>query len=338
MVQESIINLLFDHNCVILPGFGGFITNRLHSRINEMQHRVEPPRKVVAFNKNLVQNDGLLAEHISRIYFMSYNDAMDRIAHFVSELEHELNLKKHAVIKSVGDFYLNSEGSLVFIPEADVNFAKDTFGLFPIPIRKITREITEERNNEERNKTIKAERGRRKLNRKLVYGTVLVALPLVLGFFTQQSGLLQNAGFNINAIFPREQRNAVRTADQPPTQIPAPPVIEQTLPVIGNPVSRPDTVQATTPQPEKAPEVAVQTTQDQSWHYHIIGGSFAYPENADKFLAELKSKGYHAYIAGKSATGLVMVSFAGYTSEQEALTNLVSIRSRENAEAWLLNN
>jgi cell division septation protein DedD len=340
MVKESIISLLFEHNCVILPGYGGFITNRIQSRINEVQHRVEPPRKVIAFNKNLTQSDGLLAEYISRSYSVSFDEAMEKISHFVTELQYELKINKHAVLKSIGDFYVNSEGSLVFIPEADINFARDTYGLFPVTIRKIARE-EETETKDPRSLQIKSPRTKRKLNRKIIYGVVLITIPMMLGFISQQSGVLQKAGFNINDLFPKTQ---VVETNNPVTEIKkeansGSETVQQkendqavksqdTLPQVqSQAVTTPD-----------VPEAITESSTKSTWHYHIIGGSFAYPENASKFLAELQSKGYQAYVAGINQHGLTMVSFAGFATEQEALMNLASIREKENAEAWLLNN
>ena len=62
---NHISELLYDHNCVIIPGFGGFITNYKSADFDHQNNVVLPARKVVAFNQSLVENDGLLIRVIN---------------------------------------------------------------------------------------------------------------------------------------------------------------------------------------------------------------------------------------------------------------------------------
>lgn len=57
---ESVSELLYKHNCVIIPGFGGFITNYKPSGFEESRNLISPSSKKVAFNQLLIENDGLL--------------------------------------------------------------------------------------------------------------------------------------------------------------------------------------------------------------------------------------------------------------------------------------
>jgi hypothetical protein len=52
--------LLMSHDCVVVPGFGGFLANYSPARVDKASSTLHPPRKVLSFNKNLVHNDGLL--------------------------------------------------------------------------------------------------------------------------------------------------------------------------------------------------------------------------------------------------------------------------------------
>ena len=44
-ITKYIQELLFVHDCVILPGFGGFVANYRPAKIDENQQIVHPPSK-----------------------------------------------------------------------------------------------------------------------------------------------------------------------------------------------------------------------------------------------------------------------------------------------------
>lgn len=347
MATQYLIELLYEHNCVILPGFGGFIANRLPSKINEVQQRVEPARKIVAFNINLTQNDGLLANHLSKSKGITFDEANREINEYVLQIKSEISLKKHYALKGIGDFYLNSENKTVFIPEADINFSKDTFGLFPITIRKIVREQEKQQVIEKaphRTQPLKLEKTTSQRSRKWIYGTLLIALPLTLGLLSQQTGLIQKADFNISSIFKPTHQVSVTEEKKTENSIPvvesksetsvntAP---EPTTPVVSAPVETAPVEVKTTPAPE---ETKVPNPTTSSNHYHIIGGSFGVAGNAEKFVKQLQAKGYQAYIAGINTKGLTMVSYGGFKSDAEAQQFLQKIHVSENPQAWLFNN
>ena len=56
-----IAELLEEHDCVIVPDFGGFVANYAPANVNSINHRFDPPYRKISFNKLLVHNDGLLA-------------------------------------------------------------------------------------------------------------------------------------------------------------------------------------------------------------------------------------------------------------------------------------
>ena len=60
-IDQHIFELLFQHDCVILSDFGGFVANYVSAKVDENTRRIFPPAKTVIFNKYLTNNDGLLA-------------------------------------------------------------------------------------------------------------------------------------------------------------------------------------------------------------------------------------------------------------------------------------
>ena len=60
--------LLLEHDCVVIPGIGGFITNAEEARFLEQEWQMMPPYRTVRFNQALKSNDGLLVQSYMNIY------------------------------------------------------------------------------------------------------------------------------------------------------------------------------------------------------------------------------------------------------------------------------
>jgi len=127
-IELHIFELLFQHDCVILPDFGGFVANYVSAKIDENANRVFPPSKRVIFNKHLLNNDGLLAHKIIASDNINYEEALTRISEFVSSIKSSLSISKRFEVDKVGVLYLDSSNNICFKPSA-TNFLINSFGL-----------------------------------------------------------------------------------------------------------------------------------------------------------------------------------------------------------------
>ncbi len=125
---EYISDLLFLHDCVILPGFGGFICNYKNARIDESNGTIYPPGKDILFNRNLVQNDGLLINWIAGKEQITYEKALRQVQLFCEELQVRLNQKEHILFGDIGTFYTDRRFNVIFRP-SDTNFLAESFGM-----------------------------------------------------------------------------------------------------------------------------------------------------------------------------------------------------------------
>ena len=89
-VTAFIRELLFGHDCVVVPGFGGFIGNYTPARIDKSTGTFYPPVKQISFNRNLNHNDGLLVGRISFTSKINYADARDLVEEFVTDVRKKL--------------------------------------------------------------------------------------------------------------------------------------------------------------------------------------------------------------------------------------------------------
>lgn len=128
-ITVFIRELLFGHDCVIVPGFGGFIGNYSPARIDKNSATFYPPIKQISFNRNLNHNDGLLVGRVSASLNINYGDARSMVEEFVTELRKKLAKGEKVVFDNIGSFINNQEGNVQFEPDIDANYHLDSFGL-----------------------------------------------------------------------------------------------------------------------------------------------------------------------------------------------------------------
>src|ERR1700759_1843630 len=101
-IEEYISDLLFEHDCVIVPDFGGFVCNYGSATIDPVKHLFEPPVKRILFNKGLTRNDGLLAHHVSGKLKLPYAEALNAIAQEVKRFKEDIEKNKRVVLDNIG--------------------------------------------------------------------------------------------------------------------------------------------------------------------------------------------------------------------------------------------
>ena len=128
-ITAYIRELLFGHDCVIIPGFGGFIGNYTPAHIDKNSSTFFPPVKQISFNRNLNHNDGLLVGRISESAKINYADARNLVEKFVNDIRIRLSKGEKVVFENIGSFINNHEGNIQFEPDRDANYHLDSYGL-----------------------------------------------------------------------------------------------------------------------------------------------------------------------------------------------------------------
>ena len=85
-IAKHITELLYHHDCVILPDFGGFISNYHSAKIDTHRKLIHPPTKNVLFNKHVKVNDGLLASKLVKEESISYERAIKELTKFTNRI------------------------------------------------------------------------------------------------------------------------------------------------------------------------------------------------------------------------------------------------------------
>src|SRR5204862_3993854 len=92
-VSKCIAELLMQHDCVIVPGFGAIAAEMKSASIHPAQHSFQPPTKDFSFDSSIADNDGALIEMISRKETSSKDFATRTVRDFVDEIKNSLNEK-----------------------------------------------------------------------------------------------------------------------------------------------------------------------------------------------------------------------------------------------------
>ena len=183
-VEDHIKELLFRHDCVIIPNFGGLVSNPVSSKINTVSGTIFPPSKLIVFNKNLSINDGLLINHISKKEKISVDDSKNIVFDFSKKITDSLMSERSMRLNNIGLFTLGSEDNIIFHQDIANNFDLNSFGFESFQIQKKTK--TKKIIDINQSSTTK----------KISYKAAAVLIPLILLSLTNI--LLDTSTNNIN--------------------------------------------------------------------------------------------------------------------------------------------
>lgn len=354
-VDKHISDLLYDHDCVIVPQLGGFVANYASAKIHPTQHTFTPPSKNIVFNTNLKNNDGLLANHIAQFNNTSYPEALKYIHHFVDETTTQLKEGKKVKISDVGKLFLDVERNIQFEPDTNSNHLLDAFGLAQFQSPAINRGSIGKRIEKEFIDRQPIPVGKKKINIKR-YVALAIAMPMIFAmvWIPLKTDLLKNINYsNLNPFASKEKSKYTPTEPLSTVELKAADFEE--APLIDNTdTAKYKSVQLTENsttsvtikafsdlvEPVKADSTNVSlntTVADASTGFHIVAGCFLVQENAVNFVEKLKQQNLNAAIIGKNDKDMYVVSCGDYTTRDVADKELLKFRNKGLA-VWLYKN
>lgn len=117
-IERHIVELLLDNDCVIVPGFGGFMTHNIPASYDEKNNIFLPPSRTIGFNPRLTMNDSLLTQSYANCYDLSYPEALKRIEQDVDDLKQLIEEKGVYTICGIGQISIHDDGQYDFTPES----------------------------------------------------------------------------------------------------------------------------------------------------------------------------------------------------------------------------
>ena len=138
-----ISRLLLEHNCVIVPDLGGFVTQYCPAHFDEVAGSFVAPSYQVGFNPLLQTDDGVLAHSFMMVNQTSYDEAVHDIRLCVHQLREALRTRKEVTLLNIGTFKQNVSGVYDFTPLKEGIDTPTLFALPPLSIDKLDRTETE---------------------------------------------------------------------------------------------------------------------------------------------------------------------------------------------------
>jgi hypothetical protein len=278
--------LLYQNDCVIIPGFGAFIL-KSHSAYIE-DNIFYPPKKTVSFNSMLNENDGLLVKHLSRKKDISYKDSLRLIKNEVDAFQSKLSNTDLIEVEKLGVFKVSDENNIVFSPNLLSNFSSNSFGLESFsknPILSVVPKSSE---------TSVAS----SLNSVFRYAAIII-FTLGVGYFSYESynDFINNERLKNIAIAQDKILENVQSATFNIGE----------LPKINLNVSSP-------------------VLNEDKTYYSVIAGAFRSKVNAQKHLNDLINKGYQASYTSLNPKGLFRVAYGRLETREQALSLISEIR------------
>ena len=305
-IGKYIKELLILHDCVILPGLGGFVANYKSAEINEMLKIISPPSKSILFNRNIFHNDGLLIGHVSGKTGIGYKDVEMQVQGYTEKILKTTGSGNQFKIDELGFFFMDKEKKLQFQAEPGMNFLIESYSLHDLHFRELfafnekpVRSpvfISREDQNVRRRKTV----------RTLIYTGIaasllaaVILIPLNTGFLNYSDLRLFRANDNSHNAASTEKETAISE---------------------------------NTPKVEPASfNIEIKPAE-----FHIITGSFREFGNARELMKKLEDQGFAPRILS-SGSEYFRVSAGSYPNKEDANLALSTIREIPGMDsAWLL--
>ena len=364
-LEFYIIDLLFRHDCVIVPELGAFVAQSYPAELEPSTRMFRPGRKQLAFNSGMRRSDGLLIDYVSRTNTWSYERATQELKKAVRQWRNELAQGKKIRLEYIGQLY-TEDGNIQFLPSLESNYQLDSYGMGMFYVHPINALKSAPRSKAK--KTQKKEEisfpdaAKASSWRQWRWAAVFIPV-LAAGSFVwtqkQEMRQLLNAsdawvasivereepmedslryfegvqGFPRKSVIPFNDRSStasfvpVRSEQNEETQLP--PEVETPEPVKEEAVEAVKTVSA------ENPLEVMRTVQEVKKPnvYFIIVGSYKEEANKDKRILELQALGYEAEVA--PGRGIHRVSAAGFATRAEAQKALGGIKKSLHKGAWI---
>lgn len=364
--------MLYEYECVVIPGFGGFIAHYQPAQILADKNLILPPSKHITFNSLVKKNDGLLAQEIVSLHQLSYSEAIRLIEAQVEEWLGTLSENKSLKIPNVGSFTKDKNATLLFKQDSKNNLLNDAYGLGIVKAQihkkegisgKIKEEFVQRQASPVFNKTL----------RKVAAGGSIAAVFLVmliwsylnfdmvqqgaesLGLFFNSSkekihkkpqGSTESDGSNHFVILSNDVdsvllKSVIKSVDElfidevaeNSTELEE--QIIEAEPKEDHVVQEENAISKVDNTEVSTEDVMSSEEEVNQGNYIVVAGCFRSIKNATNFVNELKSLGYDAELSGHSVKGLHRVAYGSYNTEELALKSMRWIQSTHNVHAWM---
>ncbi len=300
--------LLHTHDCIIVPGLGGFVVNTTDVEKNGLWG-LDAPTFELLFNNKLTYNDGLLAESLMKTNNVSYDVAIKKIESACKELKNKLIKGEAVEWDNLGTFKIDTDNNIVFLPNKDY-VRPQFFGLSNARFKPVVLALS----------TTDNDKNAYSLKSIAQYVSAAIAAAVVLFFvvlsLNNSTPNSQYAEIVSKPLIFASSASKTKVAKQTqPTAI----VANDNLPT------------------EAKASNAVAQPQTSTNNYYIIVGVYEVREIAEKSLSRLKSQGFETASMIETPRRLDVYS-ASFSNRDDAQTFLHKFHkdNPQYKDAWIL--
>lgn len=354
-IARHIELLLLEHDCVIVPGLGGFIANHADARYTgNDEHLFLPPYRTIGFNQQLQVNDGLLVQSYMAAYDTSYPSANLQMEQDLDKMMAELEMKGEYVLENIGIIKKGLNQNISFISPENGALTPSLFGLYSFEMKSLKHVIKEKdieknlqavanmhvanKENVAAKDTICQDKQKDvviRLNRHWLDFGISAAAAVILFFcfsYLAMTGTNNNSD-TVVAAFPTIEKVAVKS--NIPNTKPAKSASAKTGSV--NAVSNQKADVTSLMEPVKQEPTKAAPANDGGKYYAIVLATYVSQDNAERFIKSLSKEGLDQarYVKNGKVSRIL---YSEYANEESAQKDLNSLRQQNPAfaEAWIL--
>ncbi|HZH73822.1 MAG TPA: hypothetical protein VFD91_15095 [Mariniphaga sp.] len=297
-IGKYIILLLPEHDTVVVPGIGAFVSKYKSAQIDDETGEMIPPSKEIFFEPKIRNNDGLLVGKIAEVEGIPFTEANKEFNYAREEMLYRLDRGESVKLENIGELSYDQKGALEFSSSGKNFLLLDAYGLERGSLKDQPKKKPPKENSSRekprlvkppvvhKEKTIQKEEMKKDIpvqptKRRRSLWLLLLLIPILAG-----------------AIY-------IITKD---TQVPDEPINDTSgdIPVQHN-IPLVDTTAKDTMAVQE--EVVAENSYDiddstgfitaDTSKYYLIRGSFEEFDNARKYFNRLKSQGYNPFHLGK---------------------------------------
>lgn len=337
--EEVICQLILRHNCVVVPQFGGFVAKTISAQIDFEKGEFQAPYKQLLFNRNLINDDGLVLAEYARVNGLYYQEGAEKLHAFVGALNQDLAEGKHVSIPKLGVFHKDADGVIRFEQDRHFNFLLSSYGLSSLTF--IPNEVVEETPIVQMNPIELSQETIKSSSKLWKYAAAACLLPFAFYSFwipmktdVLHSGLISYTDFNPlkgkQVVHYAEKK--VSTLEKAYTEVaPIGAQLSTTAPgEVG--LYQYDETTVIAVQIPKVEQPQAEQTPATIAAFEYVVGCFSDERNAANFVQKLKDLGFPAHILPGGTLIRVSAGSASTTSEIQAIQSNVSSKG---IEGWI---
>ena len=308
-IDSYIEKLLFEYNCVVVPGFGAFLAHGKSAEIDTTSKTLIPPSKVISFNAQLSKNDGLLVSHIAKEKKLGYEELLQEVEDVANDWTQRLNNGETLELYGIGKLWQKDQ-RIQFQPENRINYLTSSFGLASFAVTPVQREVLKKEVQELEEKIpfiITPETRETTSFRPWLKYAAMILLAVSLGITSYRT---------------YDDIQVKEVAAQQEAQKEVSRLIQEATFFESAPL--------------ELPAISIDVTKKHLGKHHVIAGAFREEKNAEKRVAQLKKKGFNAFYLGVNKYGLHQVAYDSFEDPKEALAFLRKVKATDSRDAWLL--